>query len=203
MLFVLIFFSLYVQLMPSLFNSTLKLLDNSQAPKYKELRTKKPPEGLRYEAICKGWMSTTYGLDSESTHMVYCDLPLWRIQMVTFFALLALCAGDSRVTGESPSKGQWRGSLMVFFYLWLNKRLSKQTWGMWFETPSRSLWRHCNALCHERLFFQCYLERLYIINDICNDAMSVAGTRSNQGKSHHRLHKTSDWLAAVLEWNTG
>ena len=26
----------------------------------------------------------------------------------------------------------------------LNKRLSKQSWGWWFETPSRSLWRHCN-----------------------------------------------------------
>ena len=28
----------------------------------------------------------------------------------------------------------------------LNKRLSKQSWGWWFETPSRSLWRHCNEL---------------------------------------------------------
>ena len=25
-----------------------------------------------------------------------------------------------------------------------NKRLSKQSWGWWFETPSRPLWRHCN-----------------------------------------------------------
>ena len=30
----------------------------------------------------------------------------------------------------------------------LNKRLSKQSWGWWFETPSHSLWRHCNAACH-------------------------------------------------------
>ena len=34
----------------------------------------------------------------------------------------------------------------VFFDLRLNKRLSKQSWGWWFETPSRSLWRHCNAM---------------------------------------------------------
>ena len=27
----------------------------------------------------------------------------------------------------------------------LNKRLSKQTRGWWLVTPSRSLWRHCNA----------------------------------------------------------
>ena len=34
--------------------------------------------------------------------------------------------------------------LCCFFDLCLNKRLSKQSWGWWFETPSRSLWRHCN-----------------------------------------------------------
>ena len=31
----------------------------------------------------------------------------------------------------------------IFFDLCLNKRLSKQSLGWWFETPSRSLWRHC------------------------------------------------------------
>ena len=36
-------------------------------------------------------------------------------------------------------------SFDVFFGLHLNKRLSKQPWGWWFETPSRSLWRHCNV----------------------------------------------------------
>ena len=35
-------------------------------------------------------------------------------------------------------------NLGVFFDLRLNKPLSKQSWGWWFETPSRSLWRHCN-----------------------------------------------------------
>ena len=32
----------------------------------------------------------------------------------------------------------------VFFDLCLNKRLSKQSWGWLFETPSRPLWRHFN-----------------------------------------------------------
>ena len=32
----------------------------------------------------------------------------------------------------------------VFFDLCLNKRLSKQSWGWWFETLSRPLWRHSN-----------------------------------------------------------
>ena len=35
-------------------------------------------------------------------------------------------------------------SFDIFFDLRLNKRLSKQSWGWWFETPSCSLWRHCN-----------------------------------------------------------
>ena len=34
--------------------------------------------------------------------------------------------------------------LWCFFYLRLNKRLSKQWWGWWFETPQHPLWRHCN-----------------------------------------------------------
>ena len=36
-------------------------------------------------------------------------------------------------------------SFNVFFDLCLNKRLSKQSWGWWFSTPSRSLWRRCNV----------------------------------------------------------
>ena len=36
----------------------------------------------------------------------------------------------------------------VFFDLRLNKRLSKQPWGWWFETPSWSLWRQCNDDLH-------------------------------------------------------
>ena len=47
---------------------------------------------------------------------------------------------------NSPHNGQWRGTLMFIFYLRPNKRLCKQWWGCWFETPSSPLWRHCNVL---------------------------------------------------------
>ena len=67
-----------------------------------------------------------------------------RHQMETFSALLALCAGNSQVTGEFPSQRPVTQSLDVFLHRYLNKRLSKQSWGWWFETPSRSLWRHYN-----------------------------------------------------------
>ena len=36
--------------------------------------------------------------------------------------------------------------LWCFFDLHLNKRLSKQPWGWWFETPEWSLWRHRNDI---------------------------------------------------------
>ena len=68
----------------------------------------------------------------------------WCHQMEIFFALLALYAWKSPVTGEFPSQRPVTRSLDVFFDLCLNKRLSKQLWRWWIETPSRSLWRHCN-----------------------------------------------------------
>ena len=45
--------------------------------------------------------------------------------METFSALLALCAGNSPVTGEFPAQRPGTQSLDVFFDLHLNKRLSK------------------------------------------------------------------------------
>ena len=52
---------------------------------------------------------------------------------------------------NSPHKGQWRGALMFFYYLCLNKRLSIQWRRRRFETPSRSLWRQFNE-CKQRSF---------------------------------------------------
>ena len=53
--------------------------------------------------------------------------------------------GIHRWPVNSPHKGQWHRALMFSLICALNKRLSKQSWGWWFETPSRSLWRHCNG----------------------------------------------------------
>ena len=66
----------------------------------------------------------------------------WRHQMETFPVLLAICAGNSPVTGEFPAQRPVTRSFDVFFHLCLNKRLGKQSWGWWFEAPSLSLWRH-------------------------------------------------------------
>ena len=59
--------------------------------------------------------STVFGISG-----LYWWVAWWCHQMETFSALLALCAGNSPVTG-------------------------KQSWRRGFETPSCSLWRHCNV----------------------------------------------------------
>ena len=67
----------------------------------------------------------------------------WHHQMDTFSTLLALWAGNSPVTGEFPAQIPVNRGFDVFIDLRV-KQLSKQSWRWWFETPSRSLWCHCN-----------------------------------------------------------
>ena len=56
-----------------------------------------------------------------------------------------LC-GESTGPGEFPARRPVTRSFDVFFDLRLNNRLSKQSWGWWFETLSSPLWRHCNKI---------------------------------------------------------
>ena len=63
----------------------------------------------------------------------------WRKQ---FSRCWPFVRGIHRSLVNSPRKGQWRGALMFFFICawangWVNHRRL-------FETPSQSLWRHCN-----------------------------------------------------------
>ena len=64
--------------------------------------------------------------------------------MEAFSVLLAIFVGNSPGTGEFPAQRPVTRSFDVFFDLRLNKGLSKQSWGWWFETLSCPLWRHSN-----------------------------------------------------------
>ena len=66
--------------------------------------------------------------------------------METFSALLAICAGNSPVSGEFPAQRPVTRSFDVFFDVRLIKRLSKHSRGWWFETLSHPLWRHHNEM---------------------------------------------------------
>ena len=97
------------------------------------------PRHSHYETKTLRWIQSTVSVRER--------LSWWRHQMETFSMLLTLCARNSLVTGEFPHKGQWRGALMFsLICAWVI--LSKQSWGWWFETPSRSSWRHCNLRGH-------------------------------------------------------
>ena len=85
---------------------------------------------------CKGTRS--HGIDLFRQHS------WWRHQLETFPTSLAICEGNSPVTGEFPAQRPVTRSFEVFFDLRLNKWLSKQSRGWWFETSSCPLWRHSN-----------------------------------------------------------
>ena len=70
----------------------------------------------------------------------------WRHQIEIFSPLLTLWEGNPPLTGGFPSQRPVTRSFEFFFDLRLNKRLSKQPRRRWFETPSHSLWRHCNGI---------------------------------------------------------
>ena len=72
--------------------------------------------------------------------------------------------GIHRPSVNSPHKDQWRGALMFS----LIQQLSKQGRRWWFETPSRSLWRHCNMrpwagiLITAKLHISSWFERFWL-----------------------------------------
>ena len=69
----------------------------------------------------------------------------WLHQIETFSALLSICAGNSPVPGEIPAKRSVTRSFDFFFWSAPDIWLSKQSWGCWFETPSRPVWWHRNG----------------------------------------------------------
>ena len=85
-------------------------------------------------------------------------------------------------------------SFDVFFDLRLNKRLSKQPWGWWFETPAWSLWRHRNESVN---FDQNFLEVR---------SQSPTDNNTNNGmdngfpfcKQHFHLHFLEYFFLSVL-----
>ena len=65
--------------------------------------------------------------------------------METISELLALYEWNPPVTGVFPSQRANNAGFDVFINVSLNKRLNKQMTCLWFETPSRLLWRRSNV----------------------------------------------------------
>ena len=82
--------------------------------------------------------------------LVYSYITFPFVMMTSFngniFRVTGPLCGEFTGPGDFPTQRPVTRSFDVFLDLRLNKRLSKQPWGWWFETPSWSLWRHCNDI---------------------------------------------------------
>ena len=125
------------------------------------------------------------------------EISWWRHEMEKFSALLAICAGNSPVTGEFLAQRPVTRSFDVFFDLRPNKRLSKQSWGWWFETSSRPLWRHCNVLQIPSIFIL-YTE---LLNHPClyKDRLNAAHGKGWKIHNEGIYYKTSRCLKDALK----
>ena len=99
------------------------------------------------------WLKSTGTKDSETRKIInrvqHDDVIQWK----HFPRYWPFVRGMHRSPMDSRHKAQWRGALVFSFDLRLNKRLSKQSKRRWCETPSCSLWRHCNG-CNQKMIFQ-------------------------------------------------
>ena len=81
--------------------------------------------------------------------VIWQKLKLLRIMMTSsngnVFRVTGPLCGEFTGPGDFPTQRPVTRRFDVFSDLRLNKRLSEQPWGWWFETPSWSLWRQCNG----------------------------------------------------------
>ena len=134
-------------------------------------------------------------------------VPLWRRLMETFYALQALCAGNSPATGEFPSQRPVTRSFDVFFDLHLNKRLSKKSRRQWFETSSCSLWRHCNAKEHPYHVSPHSTEKLRrsksLISSLSANLMSYVSYERTWPRSCPKEHPYLVWPRSTMNCSRG
>ena len=96
------------------------------------------------QAISSNMVSHNWGKQALSSRMVYCTL--WRQQMETFFRVTGPLCGEFTGHRWIPLTKTSDAERLCFFDQRPNKRLNKQSWSWWLETPSRPSRRHCNDL---------------------------------------------------------
>ena len=93
---------------------------------------------------------------------------MWLVMMTStngnIFRVTGPLCGEFTGPGEFPTQRPVTRSFDVFFHLRLNKRLSKQPWGWWFETLYWSLWRHRNDLPPTTLLLDRLGHNRYLLN---------------------------------------
>ena len=106
-------------------------------------RRSKKTSKLRVTGLCAGNSPGTGEFPAQMASYAENVSIWWRHhEMNTFSALLALVSGHHWIPWQRPVTR----SFYIFFDMRLNKRWSKQSRRLWFETPLRALCRQCNVL---------------------------------------------------------
>ena len=111
-------------------------------------------------------------------------------------------AGNSPVTGEFSSHRPVTRSFDVFFDLYLNRQLSKQSRGRWFEMPSRSLWHHCNVVPNSDPVIWAAMgsfgvQRVTLVQFWIGETGQIGGFRALWKKWPQIWHTALPWLPFV------
>ena len=86
-----------------------------------------------------------------------------------------------------------------FFDLRLDKRLSKQSWGWWFETLLRPLWRHCNGVFWfdfslvqnvQTIMHKCWRATIFVVVSYLKNSSYLMETTWNN---------MDTWIARILK----
>ena len=114
----------------------------------------------------------------------------WRHQRETFSASLALCAGNSPVTGEFPHRGQWRGALMFsLICAWINGSVNNREAG--------DLRRHC-AHYDVTVMMAWQSNWLPIARPVSHSTVGIVSVFLFQGW----FHSTMETIILFEDWTT-
>ena len=115
-------------------------------PKFRGIR--KLHIDIIYPRFCKMSWYIRHFIRYWNPHLALAPSPTMSVMMTpskeNIFRVTGPLCGEFTGPSEFPTQRPVTRSFDVFFDLRLNKRLSKQPWGWWFETPSWSLWSQCN-----------------------------------------------------------
>ena len=127
---------------------------------------KRRPFCLGCSVLIYAWWSSRHGgLGCHAPMGQKCEaFKSWRHMMTSsngnIFRVTGLLCGEFTGHRWIPRTKASDANFDVFFELRLNKQLSKQSWGWWFETPSCSLWHQCND------YETTWQHAVYLVNDV-------------------------------------
>ena len=113
------------------------------------------------------------------------DLCMMTSSNGNIFRITGPLCGEYTGPGDFPTQRPVTRSFGVFFDLRLNKRLSKQPWGWWFETPSWSLSSHCNG-SWKVLMLGCTAKIIFWYFDYMTD-LGIRTCSRNPSPKHSRV----------------